>query len=284
MKTLLFTALFTLLIFSIGNTSENLSEFIMHHVGNSDSWHPIPLLPVIHLPSEIYFYGINMGISLHVLLIFFAAVVMLIFLPLSSKRKSGAPASLFGHAIEAIVIFIRDDLVVPNIGKKEAVSWLPFFLTLFFFILTMNLLGLIPGLATTTSNINCTAALAIMTFLAFNIAGMVKNGPFKYYFKLVPSGVPWPIFIILWPIELFGLCAKAFALAIRLFANMTAGHIVIFAFLGLISLFKSWIITPIPLSFALFIYLIEVLVAFLQAYVFTLLASLFIGMSIHQDH
>jgi F-type H+-transporting ATPase subunit a len=266
--------------------SENLGEFIFHHIGNSDVWHPILPYITIPLPAHFEVFGINMGITLHVLMIFITGIIMITLLSLAGKRKNMTPRSRFGHAIEAVVIYIRDELVIPNIGKKDAPKWLPFFLTLFFFLLTMNLLGLFPGMATATANINLTAAMAVMTFLCFNIAGMVKNGPFHYWVNLVPKGIPIPILIILAPIEILGLGTKAFALAIRLFANMTAGHVVIFALLGLISIFKSlWIVSiPGSIFFALFISIIEILVAFLQAYVFTLLATLFVGMAIHQDH
>jgi F-type H+-transporting ATPase subunit a len=264
-------------------SAESLGDFIFHHIGNADKWHPIWFVTV-PLPSHLDVFGINMGITLHVLMFFIAALVLIILLSLASKRKNSVPVSRWGHAIEAIVVYIRYEIVVPNIGKKDAAKWLPFFLTLFFFILTLNLLGLVPGMSTATANINCTAALAIMTFLVFNIAGMMKNGPVKYFVNLVPKGIPFPIIFILAPVELLGLFTKGFALAIRLFANMSAGHIVILSLLALISIFKSYWVSPVSVGFSLFISLIEILVAFLQAYVFTLLASLFIGMALHQEH
>ncbi len=272
-------------------SAESLGEFIFHHMSNSNVWRPLPWAwATIHLPSNFPVGPVNMGISLHVLMLFFAAIILSITLLSARRRRSSIPVGIFGHIIEAFVIYIRDELVIPNIGKKDTAAWLPFFLTLFFFILSLNLLGLIPGMATATSNIFVTTAFALITFFSFNAAGIAHNGPVKYFLNLVPSGVPLPIAFILAPIELVGLLTKAFALAVRLFANMSAGHIIILSLLGLISVLKFGLLTslagviPASIIFTLFIYLIELLVAFLQAYVFTLLSTLFIGMSIHQDH
>jgi F-type H+-transporting ATPase subunit a len=265
-------------------SSENLKDFVFHHIGNSDVWHPILPYISIPLPVGMEAFGINVGISLHVLMILITALLMIALFTLAGKRKNLAPVSRFGHLIEAMVIFIRDELVVPNVGKKEAPGWLPFFLTLFFFLLILNLLGLIPGMSTTTANINFTASMAVMTFFVFNIAGVIKNGPVGYFLNLSPKGVPIVLMPILIFIEMIGLVFKAFALAIRLFANMTAGHIAILVLLGIISIFKLWFFPPVSVAFALFITFIEILVAFLQAYIFTLLATLFVGMAIHQQH
>ncbi len=280
-----------ILFFAFTNafSAENLGEFILHHIGNSGHFKILGIWPTIHLPSEFDIYGINMGITLQVLMLFIAAISMLVFLSIASKRKGNVPTSKFGHAIESVVIYIRDELVIPNIGKKEAPKWLPFFLTMFFFILTLNLLGMIPGMSTVTSNIFFTGAMAAMVFICFNLAGMLKNGPIHYFINLIPKGIPIWVAFILAPIELVGLITKSAALCIRLFANMTAGHIVIFALLGLISVFGTmgvvaYFVPPVSVAFALFISLIEILVCFLQAYVFTLLSTLFVGMAIHQEH
>ena len=264
--------------------AESLGDFIIHHISDSDSWHFLPFVSPIHLPADWQIGPINMGISLHVLMMFIDFVLLILLLKLASNRNMYMPTSKWGHIIEAVVLYVRDEIVVPNVGKKDAAEWTPFFLTVFFFILGLNLIGLIPGMATATGNLAVTSALAIVTFLMFNGSGIKKNGPIGYFTGLIPSGIPWPVLFILGPVEILGLFTRTFALAIRLFANMSAGHIIIFSLFGMITIFKSWLLAPIFTGFALFIYLIEILVAFLQAYVFTLLSALFVGMSIHQDH
>ncbi len=264
--------------------AESLGEFIMHHMANSDQWRPIPGGPIIPLPAHIQIGGVEMGISLHVLMMLLAMVLLLVVFGLAGKRQALLPTSKFGYAMEALVLFVRNDIIVPNLGEKEAPKWMPFFLTLFTFILGLNVIGLIPGFPSAASNVNITAALSIMIFIVFNIAGMMHNGVGHYLSNLIPKGVPVFVLPIIAPIEILGLFTKAFALAIRLFANMAAGHILILSLLGLIAVFKSWLFVGPFLGFTLFIYMIEVLVAFLQAFVFTLLASLFIGMALHQEH
>jgi F-type H+-transporting ATPase subunit a len=194
------------------------------------------------------------------------------------------PRGRFAHMIEAFVVFIRDEVVKPNVGEKHTRKWMPFFLTIFFFFLTLNVIGLIPGFATATSNINFTATFAILIFVLFNTAGMRANGAGHYFTGLIPSGLPFWLLPLIAVIEFVGLFTKTIALALRLFANMTAGHALIFSLLGLIIVFKSHFAAVPMIPFTLFIYLIEILVAFLQAYIFTLLASLFIGQAVHQEH
>ncbi len=281
-----FFLLSIVLLFSVSTVSagENLGDFILHHVTNSHSWSIIPGMEAIPLPHGWMVGGIDMGISLHVLMILLAAVLLLLILQFTGSYRNDLPKSRWGHAIEAIVIYMRDEVIIPNVGKKDAKAWTPFFLTVFFFILGINLIGLIPGFVTATGNINLTAALAIMIFIVFNLSGIMRNGPIHYFTNLIPKGIPIPVLFIMVPIELLGLLTKAFALAIRLFANMSAGHIIILSLLGLISIFDSYFLAPGFMGFTLFIYLIEILVAFLQAYVFVLLSSLFVGMALHQEH
>lgn len=160
----------------------------------------------------------------------------------------------------------------------------PLLATMFFFILTCNLMGLIPLFGTATGNISVTASLAIITFLTTQTMGMVKNGVLGYWKSLVPHGIPFPLLFIIVPIEIFGLFTKPFALAMRLFANMIAGHTVIFALLGLIIALGTVLVSPFSIGFAVFINLLELLVAFIQAYIFTMLSSLFIGMAMNPEH
>jgi F-type H+-transporting ATPase subunit a len=258
--------------------AEDLGEFVLHHVVDAKYWYVTPWGPKVYFPEWMA------GGSLHVFMMFLAAAVLLLLLIPTSRRFSPAPRGRLANMIEAMVIFIRDEVVTPNLGAKDGRKWLPFFLTIFFFILTMNLLGLIPGMGTPTSNINFTSAFAIMIFATFNIAGIIKNGPIHYFTNLIPKGIPFWLLPLMAIIEFVGLFTKAVALALRLFANLTAGHALIFSLLGLIIVFKSHLAAVPLVPFTLFIYLIEILVAFLQAYIFTLLSGLFIGQAIHQEH
>ena len=283
-----FKRLALFLILAAGTTvhaSEDLGEFVLHHIVNSKVWHVTPWGPTIHLPTWLL-GGVDMSPSLHVVMMFIAAILLLVLLLPASRRTQGhpAPRGKFGHMIEAFVVFVRDEVVEPNLGKKDTRKWLPFFLTIFFFLLALNLIGLVPGFAAATSNINFTASFAILIFFLFNISGMRKNGVFHYFANLIPSGLPFWLLPLMIVIEFVGLFTKTVALALRLFANMTAGHALIFSLLGLIIVFKSHLAALPMVPFTLFIYLIEILVAFLQAYIFTLLASLFIGQAVHQEH
>jgi len=261
---------------------ENLGDFLSHHLANSFEWHPVPGVS-IHLPHNWNIFGIDMGISLHVLMMFIASAVLILLFSLA-RRKRNMPVNKLGHALEAMIIYIRDEVVEPNLGKKDTPRWLPFFLTIFFFFLTLNLLGLIPGFAAATGNVNFTATMATIIFIVYNLAGMVRNGPVHYLVNVVPKGVPLFVLPMIAFIEFMGLITKAVALCIRLFANMTAGHILILSLTGLIIVFETaWVALGfVPMT--LFIYVIEILVAFLQAYIFTLLSALFVGMALHQEH
>jgi F-type H+-transporting ATPase subunit a len=268
---------------TVSAAGEDLGEFVLHHIVNSKSWHPVPGLPGISFPTW-HVFGIEMGLSLHVIMMLIAAVLLVLLLLPASRRRDNAPRGRLGHMVEAFVVFIRDEVVRPNLGDKDARKWMPFFLTIFFFLLTLNLVGLIPGFGTATANINFTGAFALMIFAVFNLSGIRSNGVVHYFTGLIPSGLPFWMLPLMILIEFVGLFTKAIALALRLFANMTAGHALIFSLLGLIIVFKSHL-AAIPLvPFTLFIFLIEILVAFLQAYIFTLLASLFIGQAVHQEH
>ena len=264
--------------------AEDLGEFLTHHISNSNEWQPIPFLPAIHLPTGWKIFGIDMSISQHVLMMLIASGALIVLFALASRRRGLAPANRIGHAMEALIIYVRDEVVRPNLGEKDTPKWLSFFLTLFFFFLTLNLIGLVPGFSAATGNINFTGAMAVLVFVLYNLAGMSRNGPVHYFMNIVPKGVPLFVLPIIAVIEVMGLFTKALALCIRLFANMTAGHILIFSLMGLIAVFKSYWVVPGFSAMTLFIYIIEVLVAFLQAYIFTLLSALFVGMALHQEH
>lgn len=269
--------------FQAAAKEENLGDFLSHHLANSYEWHPLPGV-ALHLPHNWILFGIDLGISQHVLMMLIAGFLLIGMFALARGRKRNAPVNKLGHALEALVVYIRDEVVEPNLGKKDSPKWLPFFLTIFFFFLALNLIGLIPGFSAATGNVNFTAAMATLVFIVYNMAGMVRNGPIHYLINVVPKGVPLFVLPIIAVIEFMGLLTKAVALCIRLFANMTAGHILILSLTGLIVVFKTaWVALGfVPMT--LFIYLIEILVAFLQAYIFTLLSALFVGMAIHQEH
>ena len=258
-------------------------EFIIEHVVNSHTLH-LPFLGHVHLP-HLEVFGIDMSITKHVVMMWAAAVIVF-FMLLTLRRHDKAALVHKGlpGALEAIVSFIRDEIAVPNIGPHEANRFLPFLLTVFFFILSCNLLGMIPYGATATGNVNVTAGLAICSFAAIQVSGIMRNGLFGYFKGLVPHGLPWPLLPIIIPIEIMGLFTKPFALCIRLFANMTAGHIIILAVLGLIFILKSLLVAPLSVIFAVGVNLLELFVALLQAYIFTMLSAVFIGMAMHQEH
>ena len=229
---------------------------------------------------------VDLSVSRHLVFIFLTiGILFLLFLPMAGKYKRGvgrteAPRGLLQNMLETLVIYVRDEIARPNLGDKTY-KYLPYLLTVFFFILIANLLGLVPFGATATANVTVTAVLAVFTFVITQFAGT------KDYWGHVfnPPGVPLLLKPILIPIEILGLFTKPFALAVRLFANMTAGHLVILNLIGLIFIVgglnaAAGYATSIPaLGLTLFIYALELLVAFIQAYVFTILSALFIGMA-----
>jgi F-type H+-transporting ATPase subunit a len=263
------------------------SASILQHVEDS---HELEIEPfgVIHLPqfAPIHLLGltINLSITKHVVFLWVAALILLFLLSTAARRNSSraVPTGL-GNLVEVVVVFIRDEVVLPTIGR-EGLRFLPFFLTLFFFILVCNLLGLVPYGSTATGNVNVTAGLAIVSFFFIQIAGIIKNGFFGYFKGLIPHGVPVFVLPVMILVEFIGLFTKPFALCIRLFANMTAGHIVILSLISLIFTFGTIIIAPVSVVFALFINLLEIFIALLQAYVFTMLSSLFVSLAVHQEH
>ncbi len=190
----------------------------------------------------------------------------------------------FAHLLEVYILFIRNDVVYVNMDKENADRLMPFFLTVFFFILACNLFGLIPSGHTPTGNVNVTAGLAIIAFFVIQGMGIARNGFFKHLKAMVPSGLPVFVIPIMIPVEIISMLTKPFALCIRLFANMVAGHAVILAFFGLIFMAKSYIIAPLPLAGVLFISLLEVFIAHLQAFIFTILTVMFTSMTIHPSH
>jgi F-type H+-transporting ATPase subunit a len=264
---------------------ENVGEYIIHHVQNSNEWNLFGYY--LHLPQfepiEVFGMTIDLSITNHVVMLWISALILILLFKFSFKKNQLVPTG-FGTLLEGLVIFIRDDVAIASLGDKDGRRFMPLIGTFFFFILTCNLLGLIPVFSTATGNINVTAALAMVTFATGQFYGMKQNGIFGYVKSLVPSGIPLWLLPLIFVIEIMGLLAKHFALIIRLFANMIAGHIVFFSFLSLIIIFKSIWISPVSIPLAIFADLLEILVSFIQAYVFTILSTLFIGMAVHPEH
>ncbi len=263
-------------------TKKQDTSWIMHHVLDARELDFSPF-GVIHLP-QLHLFGIDISITKHVVFMWLALLILVVtfIFVARSYRKSLIPRGIT-NLTEVLIVFVRDEIARPTIGKGNE-RFLPYLLTAFFFILTCNFLGLIPYGSTATSNIAVTATLATISFIVIQVGGMMKNGVFGYFKGLIPHGIPMWLLPIMLVVELLGLFTKPFALAIRLFANMTAGHIVIMALLGLIFILHTYVVVPVSISFALFIFLLEILVALLQAYIFTMLSGLFIGMAVHQEH
>ena len=261
----------------------------MHHIQDSREWETP--FGVVHFPEPHSWQvgPVDMTPTKHVLFLWIAAAITLLVLlggaSLAGRAGRGVTAGKRHNLIEAMVLYIRNEVVMPNIGHGGE-KFAPFVITLFFFILFANLLGLIPYGSTATANISVTAALAFLTFLVVEISGMRKLG--AHYLStifFVPKGMnpvaAWAMAIALAPIELMGKFIRPIALAIRLMANMTAGHIVLLAIISLIFVFGSWAIVPAPLFMAVAIFFLEIFVAFLQAFIFAMLTSVFIGLIQH---
>ena len=221
----------------------------------------------------------------HVVMMWLACVLMLLVVFGALARKALVPKGLYNF-VEMLVHFVRNEIAIPNIGARDADRFVPYLLTAFFFILFVNLFGLIPYAGTATANINVTVMLALFTFFITQFAAIKAMGVGGYLGHLT-GGVPkslFPLWAIMIPVEFLGLFTKPFALTVRLFANMVAGHFVILALLGLIFAISIWLV-PVSVALALAIFLLELFVAFVQAYIFTMLSSLFIGAGlVHHGH
>jgi F-type H+-transporting ATPase subunit a len=231
--------------------------------------------------SEAFY---DFSITKNVFTLFLAIFILLgLFVGMGSFYQKGnkIPKGIYS-ALEPIIIFVRDDIALTNIGKEKYMKFLPYLLTVFFFIWIINLLGLVPffpGSANLTGNISLTVVLALITLIITNV-----NGSKYYWGHLFNPPVPGPLKVLMVPIELIGIFTKPFALMIRLFANITAGHILILSLLSLIFIFKSFALPFVSVPFVIFMTFLELLVAFLQAYIFTLLSALFIGLAVEDHH
>ena len=291
----------------------NAGEVIIEHVSNSPIDHPL-----IHLPT---LFGIDFSVTKHVFMLWAVAAIVFVVVTLTVRRylkQDRLIPSGFMNALEAVVEFVRDGIVEPNVGRKWVNSWTPLLLTLAVFILASNAIGLIPifdvlsllnhtvlhlpeesfmarvlhGGTTATGNFNVTAALATITFFAIIVAGARAHGFVQHWKNLVPHGLPLPVTIMLIPIEIMGMFVRPFALTMRLAANMTGGHIAILAILSFVFIFTELsgqalvgVGIGVPsVVLAVLLSALEIIVVAVQAYVFTLLSAVFIGMAIHAHH
>lgn len=300
----------------------NMSDVIIHHVMDDHQWHftdhlvlPLPIIVYsaekgLDIFSSSNFFNehhkeieyngyrlehnhilladsgkavLDLSITKNVaMLLINAGLLLFVFLSVakSYKKNTGKAPKGMQSFLEPIVVFVRDEIVKPNIGNKYE-RYLPYLLTLFFFILFGNLLGLLPGAGNLTGNIAITMTLAVLTFLITNLSG---NKNYWSHIFWTP-GVPLVLRIIILPVEVIGIVTKPFSLMIRLFAAITAGHIVLLSLLGLTFMFHSYIVGVVSSVFVMIITLIELLVAGIQAYVFTMFTSLYIGMATEEhDH
>ena len=290
----------------------NAGAVIIDHVSNSSIDHPL-----IHLPTVL---GVDLSVTKHVLMLWLVAGALFLLITAAVRRylrqDQRVPSGFMG-ALEAAVEFIRDTIVRPNVGNKWVDAWTPLLLTLFVFILGANVIGLIPvfdvlsllnhtvihapeesffarvlhGGTTATGNFNVTAALATISFVSIIVAGARAHGFVQHWKNMVPQGLPLPVTIMLIPIEIMGMFVRPFALTMRLAANMTGGHIAILAILSFVFIFAEMsaglgvaVGIGLSLPLAVGISALEIIVVLVQAYVFTLLTAVFIGMAIHAHH
>ena len=228
---------------------------------------------------------IDISITRNVFMMWVSVIVLiLIFFAAAKsykKSKNNVPSGI-GSFVEPLVVFVRDEIAKPMIGEHKYKRYMPYLLTVFFFIWINNIFGLIPILngANLSGNIAFTMVLAIFTFLITTFSG--NKNYWKHIFWM--PGVPVPMKIFLMPIEIIGIFTKPISLMIRLFANITAGHIIILALMSLIFIFKTWAVAPVSVAFSLFIGIIEIVVTAIQAYIFTVLSALYFGMATEEAH
>ena len=261
--------------------SADIGESILHHVMDSNEIEIPFTQSTIPLP-EIHLWGLDLSITKHVVMMWLAALILLVVFGVASRTiKHPVPRGM-RNVLEAMTLYIRDEVARRAIGPQGD-RYAGYLMSCFFFILTCNLLGLVPGFATATGNISVTAGLALMAFIMIQLGGIREYGVLRHFRHLAPAGIPaWLIPLMVFA-EFLGMLIKPFALSIRLFANMMAGHVAILAFISLIFILSSlwFLVAPFAVFLALFVYVLEVFIALLQAYIFTMLTAQFIGLSIH---
>jgi F-type H+-transporting ATPase subunit a len=247
-----------------------IDHHVMHHAGSVDSWN----VPFLHVNALDLFHYDSVMICF--------VVVLLLLLSVVVRRAYGPIPRGFAALAEMYVVFIRDQVVYENFGEKEGKRYVSFFCSLFVFILAANLLGLIPLFSTATGNINVTAALALV-FMVITLGSVLKlRGLHGLSHALVPAGIPKGMVVPMFIMEVISFISRVFALCVRLFANMLAGHMVIYSMTGMLVIF-GWVAFP-ALLMAVAMYFFELFMAFLQAYIFTLLSAIFMNMMVNPEH
>lgn len=237
---------------------------------------------LIRLPP---IWGIDLSITPHVLLLWLAALLLLALILPACRRRSLYAKGFGQNLLEAMIEFVEREVVEDGLGPQGRI-WAPFLLSMFFFILFCNLLGvlIIPfPLRSSTANINVTAALAVMVFILTVLISVRRHGALGFLRRFLPEGVPWWLSVLVVPIELVSWIAKPFSLAVRLFANMLAGHALVFAFLAL-AMGAAWLLKWIPLVGAVLMTLFEIFTSLVQAFVFTMLAGIYIKEALEEPH
>jgi len=263
----------------VGHGEENIFAELLHHVQDAPTLEtpfghiPLPQFEPFHLLGM----SIDLSITKHVVFLWVSAAVLCLLAVLVARRvaRQAVPTG-FAGLVEVMAVYVRDEIALYTMGPR-GILYTPYLMTTFFFILLMNLMGLIPYGATATSNVNVTAGLAIVAFVMIQASAIRAQGV-GHYLAHLTAGVHWALWPIMVPIEIIGLFTKPFALCVRLFANMNGGHIVIVSLIGLIFLFQSYLVAIAPAGFVVGILFLELFVALLQAYIFTMLTATFMGL------
>jgi len=260
---------------SIPEKTEKVTEWITHHVSDGGAW----TIGTWHLD----FADANLPNSFRLsglMALFGAALLCWAYCKLYNHRAR-VPHG-WTNLMESIVVFVRDEISIPYLGKEDGRKFAWLFLTQFTLILLLNLMGLIPIFSTATASLSITGAMAFTTFLAMVGWAVQRHGWVGFFKNFIPHGIPTPVLFLLVPIEILGLFIKTLVLAIRLFANMLAGHIVLFAMIGMTVIYGGPALPAIGLG--LFVFFLEILVAFLQTYIFVMLSAIFVGQMLHPEH
>lgn len=263
--------------------------FIIEHVVDSDELDfPLIIHEPIKLPKfapiHIGNFELDLSPTKHIVYLGLVSILLLLTGLIAGKvyRKNTSFAVApkgFTNLVEVLVEFVRDNIAIPSIGKDDYKRFMPFLLTLFFFVLISNYLGLLPYGLSITGNINITVGLALITFVTVHVSSRST-----YWHHIFLPDVPWWLYPIMVPVEIFGVFTKPFALAVRLFANMTGGHLVILTFIGLIFILQTHLVAIASIPLALFVYGLELIVGLIQAYIFTMLSAVYIGMAVEKPH
>jgi F-type H+-transporting ATPase subunit a len=259
----------------IAEKTQKVTEWITHHVVDGPAWS----IGTLHM--DFVQANLPPSFKLSGLMALLGAAFLCFMYCKVYNHRARVPRGAT-NLMESIVCFVRNEISIPYLGKEDGKDFAWLLLTQFTLILTLNLMGLIPVFGTATASLGITSALAFTTFLAMTGWSIQRYGFMGFLHNFIPHGVPTPVLFLLVPIEIMGLFIKTIVLAIRLFANMLAGHIVLFAMIGMAVIYGG--VAHLSIGLGLFVYFLEILVAFLQAYIFTMLSAIFIGQMLHPEH